>query len=165
MDTFNRDSLLVLRRLGVEAILDKLTTTEQAEKELETLTEYNFQLLQKTENMSNCTTPLKLAQMLWRVLKMNGYLASQDDYAAPVHHADLSASSIQRHFLNSVLRSLHRQSRSKSDMRNQKQRMMRNAYKDVSPILMDRVRDVYSIDFKLFGYNTSPFDDTIHNFS
>lgn len=154
MDTFSRDSAIVLRRMGMEHVLHELNRTQQQELELNTLMDYNFQLINSSETYQGCVTPTELARLLWKAFQINGYLPLGTLYS-PDEEKPFSVDD----FKNRVLQVLRDSASQHVLLKLQKKQFMRDAFRTLSPGLIRRFRDKFSLDFELFGYSDSPFED------
>jgi len=144
--SFSRDSTLVLRRMGQEHVLETLDKTQQKERELTTLMDFNFDILISTQggHHKDCLSLPGVARLLWKAFQINGYLPVQTPYSPGPEEEEEEKFSIPE-FKNHVIR-VFRQSQGAGvakALKTQKKFFMDEAYRSLSPELLQRVRDVY----------------------
>lgn len=152
VDTFSRDSLVVLRKMGIEWVMKNLSKTDQRKLELQTLIDYNFDLIAQSHQHRKCVSEKELASLLWRAFQINGYLPVQAFYSA---HQDEHFS--VHSFRSLVLEVYQDSSAMETELRSQKRQFMLESYRSLSPELLAKLQELYSHDFALFGYDNSPF--------
>lgn len=150
--SFARDSIIVLRHMGLGHVLQNLNATQQKQRELETLIDFNFALVNSTQHFRYCLTAATVARLLWKAFQINGYLPVQHLYS-PGPEETFSVPEFRDHVTR-----VFRQSRGvQRAVRAQKNYFKAEAYRSLSPELLERLRDRYRLDFEFFGYDDSPF--------
>ncbi|KAK7502930.1 hypothetical protein BaRGS_00005879 [Batillaria attramentaria] len=153
MDTFSRDSEVILKRMGLDSVLHELNRTGQRELELRTLIDYNFDLINTTNHYQGCITQTELAYLLWKVFQINGYLPVQTLFSLDKDKGPFSFQDFKNHVIGVFRESAHMHEK----LKRQKRHFMEDAYRSLSPELIDKLRAVFKLDFQLFGYDDSPF--------
>ena len=149
MKTFERDSLLVLKRMGMEWVLKDVDHQNQNEKELTTLIEYNFNLVHSRQYFyKSCTNDTRLAGLLWRTFQMNGYIPKNSRYEA----SSSGPFSLEK-FKTRVLETFRASLPLKEQLKKQKRDFLRNALSSLSSELMEWVKFKYRQDMLYFGFD------------
>ena len=154
METFERDSRHVLRRMGLEWVLKDVDRQGQEENELTTLIDYNFDLIRSRPAFYGaCTNDSHLASLLWRTFQFNGYLPKGTVYvAAPPPSRPESPFSVER-FKARVVQAFRAALPLKAELRRQKRDFLRQALASLRPELMDWVKVKYQQDMLYFGFD------------
>ena len=158
MQTFERDSRHVLRRMGLEWVLQGVDRRGQEENELTTLVDYNFDLVRSQPAFYGaCTNGSHLASLLWRTFQLNGYIpkgaayVSEPEPTSPPRPPG-SPFSVER-FKARVVEAFRAALPLKAELRRQKRDFLRQALASLRPELMDWVKVKYQQDMLYFGFD------------
>ena len=149
LKTFERDSLLILKRMGLDWVLKGVDHQGQTEKELTTLIDYNFNLLRsRLPFYKLCTNDTHLAGLLWRTFQMNGYIPNASKYPSPAPE-----SFTVEKFKSQVLETFRASLSLKGELEKQRREAFREAWSSLPPELMDLVKAKYRLDMLYFGFD------------
>ncbi|XP_052791910.1 carbohydrate sulfotransferase 11-like [Mya arenaria] len=152
-ETFANDSNLIINKFGLRKKIPKSTSTKssRANEEITMLVKFNFDLEHSLPE--GCFDAEDVAKRLWKAFQYNGY----------IHRSiEMPLSSMLSHnfiehptavFLKHAYIALQYQSDNKLVLKDQKLEMMLEAYAGVSRNLVDKIKEVYSNDFEMFGYD------------
>ena len=132
--------------------MDNYNHEEHVHQEMDMLITYNWALL-KSKPYTNCTNSTDLAQRLWTTFQINGYLPTEMKFPKNKYPKGLNSSQ----FANLAHESYrNRPSKSSKEWRLQREKAMTDAYKLVPTDIMYKLKDLYSEDFQMFGYDPEP---------
>ena len=162
METFAEDSRNVLRQLNVswagkKVILEgreeeNKTTHARDLHEMVNLINDNFYEIRSSTFFKGCINNTGLARRLWRTFQINGYLPR--DVSAPLRPGQEVTRKQFQHLVFAAYGT--RKVTSKQFWRDQKTRAFAEAYREVPDAVLEKVRTVFSMDFKLFDYDPYP---------
>ena len=154
METYSRDARALLDRAGAGWIVDDVDHDTHVRHELETLIQYNFMVIHnKSPQLSRnkCISDEGLGARLWKTFQYNGYISDKVVYQAPSPFT-------QESFKQSVFKGLEESARyGKQELREQKGRALRSAFKQLAETTMQRIASKYDMDFRMFGYSVQTF--------
>ncbi|PVD31962.1 hypothetical protein C0Q70_07388 [Pomacea canaliculata] len=158
IETFERDSLFVLRRMGMEWVLKHLDQQAQVEQELSTLIVYNFDILHSRTYYQGCLDDDGLARRLWATFQMNGYIPNDANYFPPCANGTIANDVLfVDSFLKQVLDTVRKAYNRKDELKEQKRRALHDAFDAVSNTLLEKLLAKYQLDMLLFGFNEHDF--------
>ncbi|XP_070182314.1 carbohydrate sulfotransferase 8-like [Littorina saxatilis] len=155
MKTFARDSLFLLRQMGLEWVLKDLDRDDQEEKELATLVEYNFNRIRSLKFYQRCVNDDQLASLLWKTFQKNGYIPKNVSYhqhntnASSQSSANFSVSDFRDRVMKTFRASLPLQ----GELKKQKKAFLRDAFDSLPYGLMKKVKKKYERDMLFFGFD------------
>lgn len=151
IETFSQDSRYVLQLMNSSWILDSYDHEHHIYQEMSMLITYNFHVL-KSSHYTNCTNATDLSRRLWKTFQINGYLPMETDFPDP-GPAGINASRFQTLAFEAYRT---RPSKSPAEWREQRVKAMQDAFKDISTETLQKIKNIYKIDFELFGYDPEP---------
>ncbi|XP_025092476.1 carbohydrate sulfotransferase 11-like [Pomacea canaliculata] len=158
IETFERDSLFLLRRMGLEWVLKHVDQQAQVEQELSTLIVYNFDLLHSRTYYQGCLDDDGLARRLWATFQMNGYIPNDANYFPPCANGTIANDVFfVDSFLKQVLDTVRKAYNRKDELKEQKRRALHDAFDAVSNTLLEKLLAKYQLDMLLFGFNEHDF--------
>ncbi|XP_025092475.1 uncharacterized protein LOC112563012 [Pomacea canaliculata] len=158
IETFERDSLFLLRRMGLEWVLKHVDQQAQVEQELSTLIVYNFDLLHSRTYYQGCLDDDGMARRLWATFQMNGYIPNDANYFPPFANGTVANDAFfVDSFLKQVLDTVRKAYNRKDELKEQKRRALHDAFDAVSNTLLEKLLAKYELDLLLFGFNERDF--------
>ncbi|XP_069115334.1 carbohydrate sulfotransferase 10-like isoform X1 [Argopecten irradians] len=101
----------------------------------------------------DCTDIILFVEKLWRALQLQGYILSSRPF--PAQEFQKMKKFEAEELTTIMLKLIESVPQSKSQMSLQKKRMLAEAYSKINPETLARLKDLFSQDFRLFGYDTS----------
>nr|KAG5698876.1 hypothetical protein BaRGS_006770 [Batillaria attramentaria] len=147
METFARDSLFLLRRMGLEWVLKDVDHQEQQEKELTTLVDYNFERVSSRSFYLPCVTDERLAELLWAAFQFNGYIPQDVPYKGAGREFS------KEDFKSEVVRTFRQSQSRKSELKQQKKQIMKDAFGKLPKTLIEKIEAKYEPDIRYFGFS------------
>ena len=74
METFSRDSTHILRKVGLDKLVEGHDHAHYAEDEVRMLTEYHFRLYETRPGLRQCLKHSGVAGRLWKAFVLNGFI-------------------------------------------------------------------------------------------
>ena len=154
LETYSRDARFILDHAGLGWIMDDMDRDKQVRSELEMLVEYNFDVIHKKSPqlfLNKCIDDESLGLRLWKTFQFNGYISDKVVYRPP---SPFTRESFKQLVLKAVEESAQY---GKSALKEQKERALETAFKQLSQDTLRRIASKYDTDFKMFGYSVRTF--------
>ncbi|RUS91636.1 hypothetical protein EGW08_000609, partial [Elysia chlorotica] len=152
METFNQDARPLLRRLGLEEVLDDVSNDDQVDKEMTMIVDYNFQRVyheRESHLLQPCIGPRELAFRLWHNFRWRGYIDPDMDYQIPEYSGELR---VREDLMIQLWRARTSGLQNRDKMARAKKHFRNAAFLSLGKELFEDVTGKYDLDFKLFGY-------------
>nr|KAG5689700.1 hypothetical protein BaRGS_006325 [Batillaria attramentaria] len=150
-ETFMTDTDVILKELGIQHVLQGYDRNVRVRDEINILTRFNFGF----RPHPSCATHKDLFKLLWKAFQINGYISPFSDTSAleglpekagPDQFIDVVYKELERTWTDGRLGSLN------------KRQYMVHAYRGVPNSLLEKMANVYEMDFEYFGYEKRPKD-------
>ncbi|KAL8618749.1 hypothetical protein ACOMHN_015159 [Nucella lapillus] len=152
IETFTKDVKYVLRVMNSSWMLGLHSSHEHVLQEMDMITKYNFAIWKRKRRIRNCASRLQLSRLLWKAFQINGYLPSDKPFPSR-----LMDGLNTRQFISLVHDTYQQATNNRSsDWLKQKERMMSQAYRDISSDTLDKLKRIYKYDFLMFHYDPEP---------
>ncbi|XP_053380045.1 carbohydrate sulfotransferase 11-like [Mercenaria mercenaria] len=161
-ESFSKDTELALQVFGVE--ISKLDTIKSAlyDHKIETTvpgvieTVYN-----KTQHskLRSCVDGRNIAMRLWTSFKIQGYLKETLQFPSQMFKNEKRYNNVT-YVPQVILDSINRHKMTSLEMKNQRHKAVAEPYSEIKEKTIDGIREVYKVDFEMFGYSTDPPVDT-----
>ncbi|XP_059178276.1 uncharacterized protein LOC131957462 [Physella acuta] len=167
METFTRDSRLILEKANMTWLLDEpinrkvnvthSVTADRAIKEMEMLTEYNVEMWNFfQEEFETCFTLEQLFSRLWTAFQFNGHLPMEVPFPP---RRPREPPLTQESFIQLCTHAYKAwSSRDSKTQKAQKRAAMLRGYMEVPTDLLYKIEELYRWDFIMFDYNRYPRD-------
>jgi hypothetical protein len=153
-ETFTDDAWYVLGQVGRGDILKGYNFSSTVQTEMSSLIKTNLIHL-KSKIKPECVNRTDISCRLWKVFQLNGYLPPT--VGCPrVQLQKAGDDDIVRELIDLAISEYRSNVVSTSDSKEQKRMAMYSAYHDIPVELLNQVRDVYKLDFKLINYDPEP---------
>ncbi|XP_041374623.1 carbohydrate sulfotransferase 11-like isoform X2 [Gigantopelta aegis] len=150
METFAKDTNFVLSQVNLQHIMDNYDPKTHVVDEMVMLTEYNFQLLKRT-NCKHCIKREDIALRLWKAFQINGYLPLKTEFPSE-KLKDIDAST----FIDVARKTYRERPNSSAQIKIQRKQALVDAYKSVPSHIMQKLKSIYATDFLMFNYDPNP---------
>lgn len=147
-ETMREDSAQVLRQMKLN--LPEMESNH-VEQEIDTLTDFNFELVVKKGLQKFCVSPFDLERRLLKAFVYNGYVPT-DRESWLERQLPLG----QAKFKEAVLNLYHESEHTSHSVRQHRERYKSEAFHQIPRDLLLAVQKIYRWDFELFGYDPSP---------
>lgn len=154
METFARDSMFVLRRMGLEWVLEGVDKRKQEEKELTTLIDYNFEIIHSRAFFQGCVDDIKLSVLLWKTFQMNGYIHRNVQIGSRLSSP---GSFTVENFKNHVIDVFRASARMQGELKKQKHDFLQEAFQTLPGELLQKVKLKYKPDMLYFGFTDNNY--------
>ncbi|XP_069119117.1 carbohydrate sulfotransferase 11-like [Argopecten irradians] len=111
------------------------------------------QMFYYKHSIPDCTDTFLFVEKLWQVLQWQGYILSSRPF--PAKEFQKMEKFEAKELTAIMLKLIESAPLSMSQVFLQKKRVVAEAYSKINPETLARLKDVYSQDFRLFGYDTS----------
>jgi hypothetical protein len=150
LETFQEDTFHILKKLGLENMIK--FSNFQNETETDALIDTVDYVFSMRRAILKCMTFTRGLYRAWRKLQIRGILSKHTKFPFPVD-SDMNVTPEQFKY---ALFKAHAQSGDKESRMKNREEAMLEAYRLISPVLMERLRDTLLIDTSLFGYEKIP---------
>ncbi|KAL8623703.1 hypothetical protein ACOMHN_004768 [Nucella lapillus] len=152
MRTFSKDTLFLLRRMGLEWVMKDQDHDDQEENELTTLVTYNFDRVRSMPFYDSCIDNTTLTRLLWKAFQLNGYISDDVPYPA-LPPGVVSVKEFQAKVLGAFRAAWPR----RKELKLQKRKYLQQALASLPASLMAAVKIKYMPDMVYFGFNDTNY--------
>ncbi|XP_025084698.1 carbohydrate sulfotransferase 13-like isoform X2 [Pomacea canaliculata] len=158
METFGEDARYVLQQLNLSRFASEFSSYDKHARHEMTMLIDDVYLVYEESFFKFCTNTTDLAARLWQVLQINGYLPS--DIAFPWN----KNKHVNKHALKELVLEVYSRhpNRDEHVQKIQKEQSLVNGYRTVPDDILAKVRELYALEFKMFGYD--PFPEKLYGY-
>ena len=148
-ETFLADFKYTLEQTGLSKWLEKIQAVHITGFEIKEEIDYTFRIFHRVEK---CIDKYELSKRIWTAFILNGYIPANETFPTDIDPGSLNAESFHE---------LVKGVRAKYTITSEQKRAIRThalqtAYRQVPKDHLDALRELYKLDFVLFGYNPHP---------
>ncbi|KAK7485353.1 hypothetical protein BaRGS_00023452 [Batillaria attramentaria] len=149
METFRQDTRYILKQMNLSWLSQELSDSDtHSRHEMHMLIDDAYHEI-RYKFFHNCTNTTHIASRLWTVFQINGYLPKSVRFPwAGRGHVDSRA--LKKLVIETYE---NRQPKNKFLYAAQKEQAMVDAYSAVPDSVMQKLRELYELDFKMFDYD------------
>ncbi|XP_045184362.2 carbohydrate sulfotransferase 12-like [Mercenaria mercenaria] len=155
-ESFSKDTELALQAFGVENSTFNVIKSALQDHKVETtvpgIIETVYNRLQHSK-LRACVDGRNIALRLWTSLKIQGYLKETSKFPSQMFKNELLYNNVA-YVSQVILNSINRHKMTSLEMKNQRHKALADAYNEIKEETIEGIREVYKIDFEMFGYST-----------
>ncbi|XP_052068690.1 carbohydrate sulfotransferase 9-like [Mytilus californianus] len=150
IESFEKDVLFILEKLNLTQYLPVLRNFKN-QSVFDALYDVSHTFIEFRKEASKCLSYEESLKRTWRKLQLRGIIADEINLPFPYKESEnITEEKLLLTFINA-----NKQSQT-FDLRSQKRKYLIDAFSTLSLQTLDKLADVFMIDFKIFDYNIYP---------
>lgn len=104
--------------------------------------------------ITSCLSQLDSAKRIWRKLQIRGFISSRINF--PENISEEMIKNMDAYDFIDILTKASQRSKSYVNLKHQKENALTDAFKSVDISILEAIREIYDLDFSLFGFESKP---------
>ncbi|XP_060080388.1 carbohydrate sulfotransferase 13-like [Ylistrum balloti] len=150
METFKEDTFHILKKLNLEKYVK--FNDFQNETETDAIIDTVDYVYSMRRPIQKCMTLPQALFRAWRKLQIRGIISKYIKFPYPLDYAD----NIHPNEFKRLLLDAHAMSGDPAERKKNRHEALLEAYSNLTPVTMDRLKEALYVDAVLFGYDTFP---------